>query len=208
MLKHHDIWNAIDLLAQDKGLSASGLAKKAGLDSTSFNKSKRMTRNGRERWPSTESLAKILDATNSNLGDFLQYMGMETQARSCLDYPVLAVSDLGLDHFTPKGQPIGAAWDSIDLPLDTVNCFALEVDDGSWTACTQDGDILVVSVTDDIRRGDRIVFQEMDGAVRLAVLKRRTESRLDVIFNHVDTQSVALPDIRWVGRVLWCRYNS
>ena len=47
--------------------SASGLAKRAGLDPTSFNKSKRVTGEGRPRWPSTESLAKVLEATGASL---------------------------------------------------------------------------------------------------------------------------------------------
>ena len=46
MLTHADIWNAVDRLAARAGLSASGLAKKAGLDPTTFNKSKRITPRG------------------------------------------------------------------------------------------------------------------------------------------------------------------
>ena len=63
MLTHSRIWNAIDTLAETHGMSASGLAKKAGLDPTTFNKSKRIAADGRPRWPSTESVAKILQAT-------------------------------------------------------------------------------------------------------------------------------------------------
>src|SRR5215211_2690910 len=67
MLTHADIWNAVDRLAARAGLSASGLAKKAGLDPTTFNKSKRITPEGRPRWPSTESVAKSLAATNTTV---------------------------------------------------------------------------------------------------------------------------------------------
>ena len=63
MLTHDQIWNALDRLAERAGLSASALAKRAGLDPTTFNKSKRITPDGRERWPSTESVAKALAAT-------------------------------------------------------------------------------------------------------------------------------------------------
>ncbi|WP_254488820.1 hypothetical protein, partial [Salmonella enterica] len=63
MLTHAQIWNALDLLAERNGLTASALAKKAGLDATTFNKSKRITNEGRERWPSTESVSKALKAT-------------------------------------------------------------------------------------------------------------------------------------------------
>ena len=55
MLTHAQIWHAIDSLAERYGLSASGLARKAGLDPTTFNVSKRQSVDGRLRWPSTES---------------------------------------------------------------------------------------------------------------------------------------------------------
>ena len=71
MLTHADIWNAVDRLAARAGLSASGLAKKAGLDPTTFNKSKRITPEGRPRWPSTESIAKSLQATGVTLDSFV-----------------------------------------------------------------------------------------------------------------------------------------
>ena len=67
MLSHRTVWLAIDQLAARNGMSTSGLAKRAGLDPTTFNKSKRRTRDGRERWPSTESLSKILKATGETL---------------------------------------------------------------------------------------------------------------------------------------------
>lgn len=71
MFTHSEIWDAIDRLAQDNGYSPSGLAKKAGLDPTTFNKSKRISADGKPRWPSTESIAKILTVTNTKLADFL-----------------------------------------------------------------------------------------------------------------------------------------
>lgn len=71
MFTHSEIWNAIDRLAQDNGYSPSGLAKKAGLDPTTFNKSKRVSADGKPRWPSTESISKILTVTNTKLADFL-----------------------------------------------------------------------------------------------------------------------------------------
>ena len=62
MLTHEQVWSALDRLAERAGLTTSALAKRAGLDPTTFNKSKRITPEGRERWPSTESVAKSLPA--------------------------------------------------------------------------------------------------------------------------------------------------
>ena len=71
MLTHERIWKAVDLLAARNGLSASGLARRAGLDPTAFNKSKRVSSDGRLRWPSTESIAKILESTATELEVFM-----------------------------------------------------------------------------------------------------------------------------------------
>lgn len=71
MLTHDQIWQSIDRLAQGHGYSPSGLAKKAGLDPTTFNKSKRVSADGKPRWPSTESIAKILSVTGATMSEFL-----------------------------------------------------------------------------------------------------------------------------------------
>lgn len=74
MLTHEQIWMGIDRLADRAGYSASGLAKAAGLDPTSFNKSKRFSADGKPRWPSTESIAKILSVTGVTMQEFVTLM--------------------------------------------------------------------------------------------------------------------------------------
>ena len=68
---HESVWGAIDALAARHGLSPSGLARKAGLDATAFNPSKRHGSDERPRWPSTESIAKVLAATGETLESFV-----------------------------------------------------------------------------------------------------------------------------------------
>ena len=75
MLSHGDIWWGIDRLAADNGFSPSGLARRAGLDPTSFNISKRINPHGKPRWPTTESISKILEVTQSTLADFVALIG-------------------------------------------------------------------------------------------------------------------------------------
>ena len=88
-LTHGQIWTALDRLAERAGLSPSGLAKRSGLDPTTFNKSKRITADGRERWPSTESVSKALAATNSSIDTFVQLIG--DGARSLQSVPLLGL---------------------------------------------------------------------------------------------------------------------
>lgn len=73
-MTHQEIWDAIVKLAKKNKLSCSGLARMAGLDPTTFNKSKRINRDGSPHWPSTYSIARILDATGIKLIDFARLM--------------------------------------------------------------------------------------------------------------------------------------
>src|SRR3977135_620457 len=114
MLTHAQIWSAIDGLAKRSGLSPSGLAKRAGLDPTTFNKSKRITPDGRERWPSTESVAKALAATNSTIDTFVQWIG--DPARSAEAVPLLGFAQAGTaGYFDDGGLPAGKGWDQVAL---------------------------------------------------------------------------------------------
>ena len=71
-MTHQDIWQAIDEFAFQQNMSCSGLAKFCGLDPTTFNKSKRWSKYGQPRWPSTGSIAKILNSTGKSLQDFIK----------------------------------------------------------------------------------------------------------------------------------------
>src|ERR1700712_4721185 len=115
MLTHEQIWTALDRLAERAGLSASGLAKKSGLDPTTFNRSKRVTPDGRERWPSTESVAKALAATNSSIDTFVHLIG--DPARTLQSVPLLGlVEAAGPGTFDETGCPAGKGWREFGLP--------------------------------------------------------------------------------------------
>src|SRR5437899_10358093 len=106
ILTHSQVWAALDRLAERAGMSASGLAKRAGLDPTTFNKSKRITADGRERWPSTESVAKALAATNASIDTFVQLIG--DGARSVQSVPLRGLAQAGRrGHVDQTGFPAG-----------------------------------------------------------------------------------------------------
>ena len=71
-MTHKDVWQAIDNFAVKHKMSCSRLAKMSGLDATAFNKSKRWSKYGQPRWPSTNSIAKILNYTGESLEDFIK----------------------------------------------------------------------------------------------------------------------------------------
>src|ERR1700733_4403142 len=98
MLTHTQIWRAIDALAARHSMSPSGLAKLAGLDPTTFNKSKRCAANGKLRWPSTESLAKILSATGETLETFVALVS-ERRGAPARMVPLIGMAQAGRAGF-------------------------------------------------------------------------------------------------------------
>lgn len=80
-MTHEDVWRAIERFATEHGMSCSGLAKCSGLDPTTFNKSKRWSKEGQPRWPSTNSISKILSSTGSKIQDFTKFIDPVEQGR-------------------------------------------------------------------------------------------------------------------------------
>src|ERR1700761_876649 len=116
MLTHAQVWSAIDRLAAGAGLSASGLARRAGLDPTTFNKSKRITPQGRARWPSTESIAKALIATNTPFTSFVSFIET-SEATAAASVPILGFAEAGSGgYFDDVGCPAGEGWDKVAFP--------------------------------------------------------------------------------------------
>ena len=180
ILTHSQVWTALDRLAERAGMSPSGLAKRSGLDPTTFNKSKRITADGRERWPSTESVSKALAATNSSIDTFVQLIG--DGARSLQSVPLLGLAQAGgAGHFDDNGFPAGRGWDEVALPqASDEHVYALEISGEAMKPTYRDGDIIVVSPGTPIRRGDRVVLKTSDGEVMVRELKRRTTRALEL----------------------------
>src|SRR5215467_13955816 len=165
MLTHRQIWGAIDALAARHGLSPSGLAKLAGLDPTTFNKSKRGGANGKLRWPSTESVSKVLAATGATLDDFVSLVeGGVTRSRMV---PLIGMAQAGSrGYFDDAGFPAGSGWEEIAFPeIADPHCYALEITGDSMLPVYRDGDRVLVSPSGSIRRGDRVVVKTLAGEV-------------------------------------------
>jgi phage repressor protein C with HTH and peptisase S24 domain len=206
-LTHEQVWTALDRLAEHAGLSASGLAKKSGLDPTTFNKSKRITADGRERWPSTESIAKALAATSSSLDHFVQLIG--DSPRLTQSIPLLGLAQAGAsDAFDEDGFPDGKTQDEMALPAaDDEHGYALEISGDAMRPVYRDGDIVVVSPATPIRRGDRVVVKTTGGEITIGELKRRTARTLELQSlnpEHAD-RTYAVSDVAWIARIVWAK---
>ncbi|RWH29608.1 helix-turn-helix transcriptional regulator [Mesorhizobium sp.] len=210
MLSHDRVWAAIDALAERYSLSASGLARRAGLDSTAFNKSKRLSSDGRPRWPSTESLAKIIEATGASLEEFTVLV--EGHGASAVPPPRMAVPLLGFAQagaggfFDDAGYPSGQGWDLVELPARAAETsYALKVQGDSMLPLYRNGDVLIVEPGAPTRKGDRVVLKTTAGEVMAKVLDRQTaKSVVLVSLNpaHPD-RDISMSEVEWVARIVW-----
>ncbi len=206
MLTHAQIWTALDRLAARAGLSASGLAQRAGLDPTTFNKSKRVTSDGRARWPSTESVAKSLAATGVSVDEFVKLIGDGAHAPEQA-VPLIGLAEAGAGgFFDDAGFPVGKGWDEIPFPgVEDEHAYALEISGDSMQPAYRDGTVIIVSPSAPIRRGDRVVVKTRDGEVMAKELKRKTAKMLELKSlnpDHTD-RTVAAEDVQWVARIVW-----
>ena len=206
-LSHGQIWKAIDGLARREGISASALARRAGLDSTSFNPSKRFGPGDppRPRWPSTESLTRILQATGLSLGEFATLAQDAPERPSTV--PMLGMAQAGLDgFFDDAGLPIGDGWEQTELPRTKETLLSLRVTGDSMTPLYREGDRIIVDrEASDVRKGDRVAVRTTGGetlAKEVTGLTARAVT-LASVNPAYEPRVVPRKDIVWMGRILW-----
>jgi phage repressor protein C with HTH and peptisase S24 domain len=210
MFTHAEVWRGIDRLAKQHGLTPSGLARRAGLDPTTFNPSKRITKQNKARWPSTESLAKVLNATSTPFDSFVALMadrpGQPVQPTS-QRLRCLAMDQAERERcFDGAGFPTGDDWDEIDFPsLEDSHPYALEVRGDGMLPIYRDGDLLVLSPVASIRRHDRIVLRTTAGALIAGLLLRRTAQRVELaaFAEGAGTRVFPVKEVAWLARILW-----
>lgn len=208
MFSHKQVWAAIDTIAERYGYSASGLAKKSGLDPTSFNPSKRNGPDGRPRWPTTESIANLLDAAGATVEEFADLLsGRKGQPPRRKQIPLLGLARAGKGgYFDDSGFPVGNGWDEIDVPGVTDNtAYALEITGDSMLPVYREGDTIIVSPGATVRKGDRVVVKTTDGQVMAKIMQRQTAKNVELAsFNAAhDTKTLDLKDVDWMARIIW-----
>src|SRR6267154_218275 len=181
MLTHDQIWDAMDRLAARSGLSPSGLAKASGLDPTTFNKSKRITPEGRPRRPSTESVAKSLADTNTKVDTFVSLI-TDGGKVAISNVPLIGFAEAGAGgYFDDGGFPVGKGWEDIAFPSVTdEHAYALEISGDSMKPVYRDGDIIVVSPGAPVRKSDRVVVKTKSGEVMVKELERKTTKSVEL----------------------------
>ena len=206
-LSHAKLWKALDALARREGTSPSGLARRAGLDATSFNPSKRFGPGEppRPRWPSTESLTRVLEATGLSLAAFAALA--DDAPPESASIPLLGLAQAGADgFFDDAGLPLAEGWEQTDLPRVKDSLLSLQIAGDSMTPLYREGDKVIVDrEATEVRKGDRVVVRTAGGetlAKEIAALNGR-EVVLASVNPHYEPRILPRGQIRWMARILW-----
>jgi phage repressor protein C with HTH and peptisase S24 domain len=187
-------------------MTASGLAKKAGLDPTTFNKSKRITPEGRPRWPSTESVAKALAATNTKVDTFVTLI-TDGARPSISSVPLIGFAEAGTEgFFDDAGFPVGKGWEEVTFPAITdEHAYALEISGDSMKPAYREGDIIVVSPGSPVRKGDRVVVKTKKGEIMAKELKRKQVKSIELksLNSEHRDRTLQMSDVEWIARIIW-----
>ncbi len=206
MLKHKEIWNAIDKLAQINGMTPSGLAKKSGLDATIFNKSKRISKDGRGRWPTTESISQILTTTRMSMGQFADLIKNNNKIGR-LELPKIKINELQNNESFISSTGImkkefrEKRLNSTEIDGDS---FIIQINSNDYSGFYNKGDELIVTLTDNIRRGDKVIIAMKNDDNLVCLLKKRTTYKIILeSLDGTDTYEIENRNIKWIARILW-----
>ena len=212
-MKQEDIWLGIDHLADQVGVSPARLARMAGLDQAVFSAGRRRKPNGELRWPSMDSLAKVLDVAGVSLGDFVNYMHGNPAARSGFKLPTLSLEKAADEqNYDEDGFPTGAGWDLVEFPdVQDPHCFGLHIKSDQYAPIYRAGDLLVWAPGISVRRGDRVVYRHRkdptgQGGLFIGTLLRQTPYTIDIAsLVGGDVETIQAQHIPWLTRIAWAR---
>jgi phage repressor protein C with HTH and peptisase S24 domain len=208
MFTHKQVWNAIDVVAERYGFSASGLAKKSGLDPTSFNPSKRTGPDGRPRWPTMESISRVLNASGASVDEFMDLLsGKKGSMPKMRSLPLLGFAKAGKGgFFDDSGYPVGQGWDEVEVPgVTDKTAYALEITGNSMEPVYREGDHIIVSPSTNVRKGDRVVVRTSDGQVMAKVLLKQTARTVELGSFNADhpVKTLEARNVDWIARIIW-----
>ncbi len=204
-MQHGDIWRGLDELAARFGLSTSGLARLAGLDATAFNKSKRQSRDGRLRWPTTESLARVLAAVNV---DFAEFALLVTDGAG-RKVPVLrqdaAVEDgmFETDGALKRGEERQEVSANLDLNADA---YLFEITEDDFAPRYRKGDQLLVAPGAPLKADDHALLLTADNQICLARVAGTSPGN-DRLFTSLasETDTYSASGLKWASKIAWVR---
>jgi phage repressor protein C with HTH and peptisase S24 domain len=132
---------------------------------------------------------------------------LQGQEASSPTVPLLGLAQAGSGgFFDSAGFPAGQGWDEIALPSSgEAGIYALEVQGDSMEPLYREGDRIVVSPTEQVRRGDRVVVRTRDGEVMAKILARQTAKQIELhsLNPAYEPRLIDMGDVEWIARIIW-----
>lgn len=204
MFTHQEIWDAIDRLAMNKDLSTSALAKKAGLDATTFNKSKRITASGKLRWPSTESISKILFVTGVSFHEFVDLTENEklqpTYNKDSLPYfrDIKSIEEFILSGGGDTKQNYNL------LPEKSQKTVCFEITNSSLEPDYKKGQLLILDFDTDYSKDDIILVCNHDKKLFThKIIQETVETFYTTTLENKNQNEISKKDCLWHAKILW-----
>lgn len=204
-MDYETIWSAVDNLAASLGLTPSGLAKKAGLDSTTFNKSKRKRRDGKNRWPSLESLNKIFDVCHISFEEFYELGRENNIVENLKAIPYSKISKLSGGISASAYGIETKAWKMVSFPDSYNNIYALEIDTMKYSPDYRAGTVLILSKNSDIRKNDLVAVYKKDNTIVIGEFYCRTPNQIELhgTGGNEKEMLIDIKDIIMLNRIMW-----
>ena len=204
-MKYETIWSAVDNLAKALSMTPSGLAKKSGLDSTTFNRSKRIRPDGKKRWPSLDSINKVLEYCNISFEEFYNYGDNYDGHSNIQTIPFARLSNNVIPSYQEDNAPDTTNWESIAFPIGTNSAYALEIDTVEYEPVYKKGSTVLLLKNSEIRHGDRIAVFFNDGSKVLAEFMHRKPQTIELLSlkKSENEISVKIDDIAYINRIVW-----
>ena len=148
----------------------------------------------------------MLDATGASISEFLSIVTNASKPPK-QTMPLIGLAQAGSGgYFDDSGFPAGHGWDEVSFPnVPDEHAYALEISGDSMLPLYRDGDIVIVSPTAPVRRGDRVVVKTTDGEVLAKELRRRTAKTIELRSINPEHEDRSLPaeQVAWIARIMW-----
>jgi phage repressor protein C with HTH and peptisase S24 domain len=176
----------------------------SGLNSTSFNPSKRLrSEDGTGRWPSTESIAKVLKAAEMTWADFIaileqtaatpaQPVGKLIIALASLIYPPYR----GLKHFDEHGNDVHGRVS-----------YIVNISNDTMSPIYRDGDMIMVSTGMEVKPNHRVLLYPKAGGVLIGKVIAKTEETINLESFQNSSELITIPqdEIAFIHKIDWLK---
>lgn len=198
MVKQETFWESLEKIAEREGIALSTLARQAGLDKTSMLPSKRYNLNGAMKWPSTETIGRVLNSLNISVQEYGAILAGTADAKVSL--PAVTLSDLK-EAWTGLGVKEECKWSEIMLgsPRGKNNWVVLI--DSDRDPILPEGTTVVADDDTEPRPNDRVVVVSGD---QTGIYKFRRLMKTHLVVSSVDgreTSQIPIEDVTKISRV-------